>query len=1072
MIKQLRKILLILFSSWSVLAMAQIPRIESIKIFKDRKESEVKAIYQDVNGYIWISTVNGLLQYDGINFQAFLAYTNLTESKATCMISDTSNILWIGDESGKISLFDGKHFTAFDPEEGMGERAISSFYRDKTGTIWFSTLGEGVYYYSGQMRKRLYNLNIDDGLPDNYVYSIIQDDKGLFYFATDKGIAIYNHELDSIVGKISMSDGLPDNIVKQLNITGDNLWIAMEDGGVTVYNLPKKVFEKHPNWTYGSLQDMIVISPSEAWLATKRHGLVRCIIGKNGKLNFQAITKDDGLIDNRISAVFADFEGNIWIGTQSGLNIRRNNYLEFFQFDDENSIGQIYSITADSSNNLWLASQSGLYKLQSNDDGCWSYIKLFKGMSWANSAFISIYTDKNGFIWAGTYGMGVLKIDPSSFKFEEFSTKQGLCDDNIIHITGLGSKLWFASLGGGVSEVSNESFSSIKNFNISNGLPSSYVYYTYLQAEDTAWLATDGGGLVKIAGDSIIKISTPLLDSIGNVVYSVGKHENTMWLSLADYGLLGYSPDSSMHINAMNMLLSNNVQSMKLLPNDKLLVVSDMGFSLIDCGDYGVQSFGEEAGVAYLQPNLNSIYTDSQGNTYVGAAKGIVKLLPGITEPFVNPELFIDRIRLFNEPVNAKLDQFKYNQNYLTFDYLSLSYTSSINPLYRVKLEGYDMDWREETMVRTVSYSNLPPGKYTFIVQTKLPNGKWFQTKDSEYHFKVRPPFWKTSWFITLSIVLGAVAVYLFIYLRTRKLKHDKEVLELEVRKRTAEIHQQKEEIEAQRDEIEAQRNHVMEQRDRIEEQNKDIKASIQYASRIQNAVLPPLENFEKYFTDHFVFFRPRDIVSGDFFYLNVIHQKVVVAAADCTGHGVPGALMSILGMSLLNQIIITLPVDFTAAEILSQLRAGVKKSLRQTGKKDEAKDGMDISLAVIDRVNHQIQFAGAFNPLLLIRDGEAEVYKADKMPIGVYIKDDKPFTNQVVDLKTGDKLYLFSDGFQDQFGGPDKRKFLPKKLRNLILETSHLSCLDQKLKIGEAFDEWKGNEDQVDDVLVIGLQV
>ncbi|MCF6184899.1 MAG: SpoIIE family protein phosphatase, partial [Bacteroidales bacterium] len=210
--------------------------------------------------------------------------------------------------------------------------------------------------------------------------------------------------------------------------------------------------------------------------------------------------------------------------------------------------------------------------------------------------------------------------------------------------------------------------------------------------------------------------------------------------------------------------------------------------------------------------------------------------------------------------------------------------------------------------------------------------------------------------------------------------------------------------------------------KDKIEKQQKNIMDSIHYAGRIQEAVLPPDEFLNRILGEHFVLFRPRDIVSGDFYWATQRGDKTVIVAADCTGHGVPGAFMSMLGISFLNEIVNKEEI-LQANIILNRLRENVKKSLRQTGKENEAKDGMDIALCIIDKKEMKIQYAGAYNPLLIIRNEEISRIKADRMPIGIYLREKESFTNNIIDIHKGDLLYIFSDGYVDQFGGETDSK-------------------------------------------------
>jgi serine phosphatase RsbU (regulator of sigma subunit) len=302
--------------------------------------------------------------------------------------------------------------------------------------------------------------------------------------------------------------------------------------------------------------------------------------------------------------------------------------------------------------------------------------------------------------------------------------------------------------------------------------------------------------------------------------------------------------------------------------------------------------------------------------------------------------------------------------------------------------------------------------------------------------------------------------------------------LEEKVRERTAEIMAQKEEIEAQRDSIQEQRN-ILSDINRslqkayleIEEQKKHIEDSIHYARRIQNAILPPDDFVTNLLPDSFVLYKPKDIVSGDFYWMARKDNLVIIAAVDCTGHGVPGAFMSIVGSNQLN-FAINVKNVVRPDEILNTLNDGVTKTLRQTRLSSSVKDGMDIAIITIDFENAKLNYAGGNNPLFIIRNNELMQIKADKFPIGGYMGEKlKDFTNNEMDLKKGDVLYLFSDGYADQFGGTDDSKFLIRRFRELLLKMHNEPMNEQKEILDQIHNDWRGNSVQIDDILVIGIR-
>lgn len=253
--------------------------------------------------------------------------------------------------------------------------------------------------------------------------------------------------------------------------------------------------------------------------------------------------------------------------------------------------------------------------------------------------------------------------------------------------------------------------------------------------------------------------------------------------------------------------------------------------------------------------------------------------------------------------------------------------------------------------------------------------------------------------------------------------------------------------------------------------QAKEITDSIQYASRIQNAVLPPVEYVNKLLPENFILFRPRDIVSGDYYWITERNNKKIVMVADCTGHGVPGAFMSMLGVAYLNEIVSKYR-EISTDQILNDLRRHVIHSLHQTGKEGESQDGMDVSLYILDNDTLKLQFSGANNSLLIFRDEEMIELKADKMPIGIHTNISAPFSREEYQLKKGDMIYSFSDGFPDQFGGPLGKKFMIRNFKKLLSQIYTLSITEQREVLEKNIVEWMADYDQIDDILVMGVRV
>ncbi len=303
--------------------------------------------------------------------------------------------------------------------------------------------------------------------------------------------------------------------------------------------------------------------------------------------------------------------------------------------------------------------------------------------------------------------------------------------------------------------------------------------------------------------------------------------------------------------------------------------------------------------------------------------------------------------------------------------------------------------------------------------------------------------------------------------------------LEEKVRQRTAEIEKQKEEIAAQRDSLEEQRNMLSEVNanlaqayKEIEEQKRHIEDSIHYAKRIQNAILPPDEYVERLLSEYFILYKPKDIVSGDFYWVSNKEDKVFIAAVDCTGHGVPGAFMSIVGHDQLDYSVNVIGAR-KPSDILNALNQGVTDTLRQKRTEISVKDGMDIALCALDFKKKTLEFAGAYNPLFHVRNSELIQVPADKFPVGAFLGEDlSKFTNHEINLNKGDIIYIFSDGYADQFGGPKNKKFLTKRFREMLMDIHNQPMERQQEILDATIEGWRGSNNQIDDILVIGIKI
>lgn len=472
-----------------------------------------------------------------------------------------------------------------------------------------------------------------------------------------------------------------------------------------------------------------------------------------------------------------------------------------------------------------------------------------------------------------------------------------------------------------------------------------------------------------------------------------------------------------------------------------------------------------------LFDNIRDIKVDEYNNIWVvDGYKSIYKIqqTDSIDLAENNFKLFINKIYTDSLVFDLKKSlTISYENNNLFIDISAPNYIKEKSTQYQYIVEGLMQNWTDWSSEQTIPLY-LKSGKYKIYLKAKNILG---QTTDIlEFNINVKPPFWQTSWFYLLLGIIFISLVIAFFRIRQRALFLRNKILEEKVKKRTQEILMQKEEIETQRDELKIQRDLATNQRDMITYQNKQITDSIEYASRIQNAILPLQETIGSFFSEYFIINKPRDVVSGDFYFFKQVGSKIILAVADCTGHGVPGAFLSMMGIAYLNEIV-SKTDRFYANKILNSLRINVIDALHQTAE-GERKDGMDIALCVFDKVTNELQFSGAYNPLIFMRNKEITEFLPNKMPIGYHRRKDESFTNNVMHFQPGDVFYLFTDGFADQFGGPFGRKFLKGNFKQLLKSVADEPLIIQQQIIIQIYNNWKGENSQIDDIMVLGIKI
>ena len=437
---------------------------------------------------------------------------------------------------------------------------------------------------------------------------------------------------------------------------------------------------------------------------------------------------------------------------------------------------------------------------------------------------------------------------------------------------------------------------------------------------------------------------------------------------------------------------------------------------------------------------------------------------------------FLDSLgRITHQQPSKAILKLPYSLHDVRFTFAATYYEDNDQLVYSHYLKGFDTHWSDWLPATQKEYTNLPEGEYTFMVKARNVYGK--ESLVASYTFRILPPWHRTVWAYLGYVILAGILVWLIVKLNVRRLQKQKRKLEQVVQQRTAEIVEKNNSLRMQKEELETLNEQIIEQKQVIEKKNDDIVASINYARRIQTAMLPRM-HLIKESLNAFILYRPRDIVSGDFYWFanveqtafNQTRKRSIIIAADCTGHGVPGAFVSMVGNELLNEIIKRHEVH-EPYQILEWLNEGIKRVFQF--KETKSRDGMDIAICAIDRANKVMEFAGAHNPVVYVQNNQMTVIKGDRISVGEkWPKKMKRHTKHVIPIDQPTTFYLFSDGFQDQFGGANGKKFMRAKFYRLLHEVSPLPIDKQQQLLEQRLDDWMDGHNQIDDILVLGVKV
>ncbi|PKQ60350.1 hypothetical protein BZG02_19770 [Labilibaculum filiforme] len=1020
-------------------------------------QAYVYTISQSSEGYLWIGTGDGLASFDGINFTLFDTSDSLAGNFITCNLNSPKGE-WFGHMNGNLSFKSKNGFHKFIPTTTT-KSSVTNIHLHNSGTIWFSNQNEGLLYIGKD--EKIEPVIFSDGAFPVFSFEFVNSNE-LLVGAIDglKHCKINENNQIEIIKEITeLNQNRINRICKSRD--GKGFFILSGTNNIYYLELTKEGFNttnigESSAIKMEGIQDIFEDNNCNLWISTFGEGVHKLVKDASGFHLDKTFNSKNGLQSDNIKLVFEDSEGNIWLSVYGkGLARLIDPAYTFYSPQEELYGTEISAISIDTKYE-WFGSEKGLIRRNILNHKDLRLFDSYRGLPF--DKITALYPRNENDLWIGTEKNGVYRLNIQEDKLARQFIANGILENSINSITGNKDYIWIATKKGACRySLSTNIFNW---YTMSNGgLPHNCVNHILIDSKNRIWLSTLSNSIAFIENNEIAKFNLSAANSFINIRSIAEDSKGNIWVGTLGNGVFVYQDDSIINLTSNEGLLSDYCYSLTPDHQNRMWIAHRGGLSRIEVSNYEIKLLQENIGISKsAEFQVNSAFREKNDNLWFGMNQGILKFTPSLEKLKTSPPVLkIKSIKINDEsvPVSAKvvLPPGRYK---LKIEFVGINFKEPKLVEYRYMLEGYDEKWTDFSAISEVTFNGLNDGSYKFILEAA--NGDGITSEfPVNINIYIKTPFWKQAWFYLALFFLTIISIVLYIKNREKKLKRENRILEEKVRKRTIEVVKQKEEIEKQRD--------------LIKSANEDITDSIKYASKIQAAVIPPTKYLEKVLKDSFIINKPKAIVSGDFYWLTKVDNKTIVALADCTGHGVPGAFMSMLGVTLLNEIVNHKQIT-EANEILNQLRKNIIISLRQSHEDTTPSDGMDISLIVIDHDKNSLTFSGAFNSLLLIRNNKIIVLKADRMPIGIYHQNNVDFTNHKIALHSDDMLYLYTDGYPDQFGGENDRKFTTRQFRNVLLDIHQKPMMVQKTILENTMEKWMNGTEQLDDITVMGIRI
>ena len=1018
-------------------------------------------INQDAQGFLWIGNGNSLCRFDGQVFEYEFKGDSIPASIAHTSLLDSEGRLWFGHENGLLSVYEDGAFRIISPGDNHRSK-ITAIREDESGNIMVLCQQSGLLVIDK-------NLNItherdpqdpENPFADMFLYDFQVTPEGNLLVGTQYGVSVfrYNQDLATYIHTGVLNELQDLNIqVLVASVHENEYWAGTADEGIfritgSGFDPEGYQVEKLAPGTaleYASISSIVFDGTRRVWVNSLSEGIYRIDLDEIGQLGAMLLFDvENGLPSAYINQIFVDEEGNQWFSSPgNGMAVLRNQAFTFYNIWPDEADSEVSAVCVDGLTR-WFGGRGRLAAVYNGAPGDVTYLGINNGLP--DDHITALYTDEAHNLYIGTEKSGLYRKSAGSSWIVPLLVTRNTLGRNIHAIEGDGTLLYIATNNGVYTLDPVNGTYSIRT--TANGLPHNVINDILVDRSGVIWLATQAPGIISINSDKQFLISGKPRITFKSLVES---SDGIIWAG-SDRGVFQFdmNRDTLIHYGTDKGLKSDHTYAIAADPRGNIWAGHRMGMSAINPERGTVRVYGIESGFN-SDIKENAVDLTAGGQMLVGSSGGVIQYdVYQAREDTMAPRLIIKAIDISGEAWDAEEEiKLPYGKHKIRIDFIGINFSNPDQVTYQYILDNYVSDWSEASTVNFADFPRVEDGNYTFMLRACDGNGNC-STEPLTLKISVKIPIWKAWWFVISLVVLVLTVIFAVFKIRERNQKAIQEYLQRQLDERTREVVQQKEEIEVK---------------------NRDITDSLNYAQRIQASILPPIKKLHEAFTGSFVFYQPRDIVSGDFYwYEQVDEDRFIIVCADSTGHGVPGAFMSMIGTTLIKDICLRAGIT-RPSQVLTTLDEEVREALNQNVETSGSNDGMDIIVAEVDMRSYKITISSAMRPVIIYSGSEQIYVKGSRSSVGGQLDDDrveKDFIDQEFQLKKGDIVYMFSDGYPDQFGGPLGRKFKMVRLKNLLRDIHDKPMDEQYNYIKSNFFLWKEDLEQVDDVLFMGIRI